>query len=311
MANGGMKDQTKMVRELQKAQKDLKKEIVEVEAGDGAVVIQFTGELKVKSVKLDPELIDFEDIEELEHWVQIAVRDGLEAAQNIAAEKMKPLMGGLGSLGLQLDLLNMSQILPEALLDAIDDLGKLPGVGSRTAERYAYYLLKNDPLVAQKIAHSLTNLHNNVKSCPITFALISKDEEVSPLYSDEHRDKTVIAVVEEPLDIIALEKTKQFSGTYHVLGGAISPIDGVGPEQLHLEELTQRIKTDSVKEIIIATNASVEGESTALYLQRFLRDKGFTNLEISRLARGIPAGVDLEYADQITLTHALEGRRSF
>ena len=100
MANGGMKDQTKMVRELQKAQKDLKKEIVEVEAGDGAVVIQFTGELKVKSVKLDPELIDFEDIEELEHWVQIAVRDGLEAAQNIAAEKMKPLMGGLGSLGL-------------------------------------------------------------------------------------------------------------------------------------------------------------------------------------------------------------------
>ena len=100
MANGGMKDQMKMVRELQKAQKDLKKEIVEVEAGDGAVVIQFTGELKVKSVKLDPELIDFEDIEELEHWAQIAVRDGLEAAQNIAAEKMKPLMGGLGSLGL-------------------------------------------------------------------------------------------------------------------------------------------------------------------------------------------------------------------
>ena len=100
MANGGMKDQMKMVRELQKAQTDLKKEIVEVEAGDGAVVIQFTGELKVKSVKLDPELIDFEDIEELEHWVQIAVRDGLEAAQNIAAEKMKPLMGGLGSLGL-------------------------------------------------------------------------------------------------------------------------------------------------------------------------------------------------------------------
>jgi DNA-binding YbaB/EbfC family protein len=100
MAAGGMKDQMKMVRELQKAQKDLKKEIVEVEAGDGAVVIQFTGELKVKSVKLDPELIDFEDTEELEHWIQIAVRDGLEAAQNIAAEKMKPLMGGLGNLGL-------------------------------------------------------------------------------------------------------------------------------------------------------------------------------------------------------------------
>ena len=205
----------------------------------------------------------------------------------------------------------MSQILPEALLDTVDNLGKLPGVGSRTAERYAYYLLKNDPFVAQKIAKSLVDLHNSVKSCPVTFALISKDEEVSPLYSNENRDKKIIAVVEEPLDIIALEKTRQFSGTYHVLGGAISPIDGIGPEKLHLEELATRIKNDSVKEIIIATNASVEGESTALYLQRFLREKGFSDLEISRLARGIPAGVDLEYADQITLTHALEGRRSF
>lgn len=205
----------------------------------------------------------------------------------------------------------MSQILPEALLDTIDNLGKLPGVGSRTAERYAYYLLKNDPIVCQKIASSLINLHKNVKSCPITFALISDTEEVSPLYADESRDKTIIAVVEEPLDIVALEKTRQFNGTYHVLGGAISPIDGVGPDQLHMNELAARIVSDNAKEIIIATNASVEGESTALYLQRFLRDKGLTNLTISRLARGIPAGVDLEYADQITLTHALEGRQTF
>ncbi|MBS7346211.1 MAG: recombination mediator RecR, partial [Candidatus Sacchiramonaceae bacterium] len=145
----------------------------------------------------------------------------------------------------------------------------------------------------------------------ITFALISADEEVSELYTDETRDKQVIAVVEEPLDIIALEKTKQFHGTYHVLGGAISPIDGVHPEQLHINELLTRIEKDEVREIIIATNASVEGESTALYLQRLLRDRGYENLEISRLARGIPAGIDLEYADQITLTHALEGRRSF
>ena len=119
-----------------------------------------------------------------------------------------------------------------------------------------------------------------------------------------------VAVVEEPLDIVALEKTKQFNGTYHVLGGAISPIDGIGPEQLHLNELAERISKDEVREIIIATNASVEGESTALYLQRFLRENGFNNLIISRLARGIPVGVDLEYADQITLSHALEGRRS-
>lgn len=204
----------------------------------------------------------------------------------------------------------MAQILPEALLDSIENLGKLPGVGSRTAERYAYYLLKNDANISAKIAESLLNLHKNVKSCPVTFALISADEEVSPLYADPARDKKTIAVVEEPLDIIALEKTKQFNGTYHVLGGAISPIDGVGPEQLHFKELLARVQNDEVREIIIATNASVEGESTALYLQRFLRENGCDDLIISRLARGIPAGVDLEYADQITLSHALEGRRS-
>lgn len=204
----------------------------------------------------------------------------------------------------------MAQILPDALLDSIENLGKMPGVGSRTAERYAYYLLKNDTNISAKIAESLLNLHKNVKSCPVTFALISADEEVSPLYADPARDKKTIAVVEEPLDIIALEKTKQFNGTYHVLGGAISPIDGVGPEQLHFKELLARVQNDEVREIIIATNASVEGESTALYLQRFLRENGCDDLIISRLARGIPAGVDLEYADQITLSHALEGRRS-
>ena len=151
----------------------------------------------------------------------------------------------------------MSQILPEALTEVIESLGKLPGVGSRTAERYAYYLLKNNETISEKIAESVLNLHKNVKNCPITFALISKDEEVSPLYTNETRNKKLIAVVEEPLDIIALEKTKSFNGTYHVLGGVISPINGVMPEQLHIRELAERIKNDNVQEIIIATNASI------------------------------------------------------
>lgn len=203
----------------------------------------------------------------------------------------------------------MPQILPEALTETIENLGKLPGVGSRTAERYAYYLLKNNPIISEKIAKSLLDLHKNVKSCPITFALISKDEEISSLYTDENRNKKIVAVVEEPLDIIAIEKTKHFNGTYHVLGGVISPINGVMPDQLHIHELADRIINDNVEEIIIATNASVEGESTALYIQNYLRDKGFDQLIISRLARGLPVGVDLEYADQITLSHALEGRK--
>lgn len=193
-------------------------------------------------------------------------------------------------------------------MQAIDELGRLPGVGARTAERYAHFLLKADSRVSQKLAEAITELHSGVKSCPVTFALIDTSEDVSPLYSDAARDKQLIAVVEEPLDIVALERTGQYNGTYHVLGGAISPIDGVGPEQLHIPELISRIKQDNVEEIIIATNASVEGESTALFLQRQIKDEGI-EVKITRLARGIPVGVDLEYADQITLSHALEGRR--
>lgn len=202
----------------------------------------------------------------------------------------------------------MSSLLPKALLDVIDELGRLPGVGARTAERYAYYLLRAQPNVTNKLADSLLALHTGVKSCPVTFALIDAAQDVSPLYSDSSRDKTTIAVVEEPLDIVALERTGQYHGTYHVLGGAISPIDGIGPEQLHIPELMERIEKDGVQELIIATNASVEGESTSLFLQRHIQDAGL-DVKMSRLARGIPVGVDLEYADQITLSHALEGRR--
>lgn len=203
----------------------------------------------------------------------------------------------------------MAQLLPNALERAINELGRLPGVGPRTAERYAYFLLRTDERTAQSMARALTALHSDVKTCPVTFALINADEDISPLYSDAARDKRMIAVVEEPLDIVALERTGQFKGTYHVLGGTISPIDGIGPEQLHIPELLKRIRNDAAEEIIIATNASVEGESTALFIQRHIQEARL-NVKVSRLARGIPVGVDLEYADQITLSHALEGRRA-
>ena len=201
----------------------------------------------------------------------------------------------------------MANILPTALTQVIDELGKLPGVGVRTAERYAYSLLRTNPQNSTKIAEALSKLHSGVKYCPITFALINADEEISELYTNSDRDKTVVAVVEEPLDIVALEKTGKFAGTYHVLGGAISPIDGVGPEQLHIPELISRIKKDDVQELIIATNASVEGESTSLFIQKYIKDAQLS-IKMSRLARGIPVGVDLEYTDQITLAHALEDR---
>lgn len=202
----------------------------------------------------------------------------------------------------------MAQLLPDALLKAIDELGNLPGVGVRTAERYAYFLLRANVRTADQLASAIEKLHGGVKTCPVTFALINPDDEVSHLYSDPSRDKKLVAVVEEPLDIVALERTGQYKGTYHVLGGAISPIDGIGPEQLHIRELLNRLASDEVEEVIVATNASVEGESTALFIQKQIKDSGL-DTKLSRLARGIPVGVDLEYTDQITLGHALKGRR--
>ena len=183
----------------------------------------------------------------------------------------------------------------------------LPGVGPRTAERYAYYLFRSNPQISESIAEALSQLHSGVKLCPVTFALIDADEEMSPLYTDPKRDKTTILVVEEPLDIYAIEATRGYNGVYHVLGGAISPIDGITPEQLHISELVDRVNSDDVKEIIIATNPSVEGESTALLLEKVLHEAK-PNLKLTRLARGLPLGVDLSYADQITLSAALENR---
>lgn len=194
---------------------------------------------------------------------------------------------------------------PGSLQATIDALSLLPGVGPRSAERYAYYLLKNNPTKARQIASSLANLHDSITFCPVTFALIEKGEDQSPLYTNPKRDKTIVAVVAEPFDIYPLEDTGQYTGTYHVLGGLLSPIDNIGPDNLHIKELINRIKTDNVKEIIVATNASVEGESTALYLQNAL---SHLSIEMSRLARGLPIGIDLAYADQITLGRALEGR---
>ena len=185
----------------------------------------------------------------------------------------------------------------------------MPGVGHKTAERYAYACLKSDKSKSLRLAQCLENLHTGVKRCPVTFALIDGDDEVSPLYSSPMRDKAVVAVVEDPFDVLAIEATGQYTGTYHVLGGVISPIDGIGPEQLHIPELIERLKNDQVREVILATNASVEGESTALYIQKQLDEAQIDGLTISRLARGIPIGVDLEYADKITLGHALSGRK--
>lgn len=198
-------------------------------------------------------------------------------------------------------------VVPRALRKLIDEFGVLPGVGARTAERYAYNIVKSNPAKANRLSKALSDLHESIKQCPVTFALIEANQDVSPLYSDESRDKSIVAVVEDPLDIVAIEKTNQFKGTYHVLGGLLSPMQGVEAGDLHLKELNDRIKSDKVTEVILAISASVEGETTSLYIQKQIGDE----VKITKLARGIPAGLDIDYADQTTLTQAFEQRREF
>lgn len=198
-------------------------------------------------------------------------------------------------------------VLPKALETLIVELGQLPGVGPRSAERYAYHLLKSDQNKLSRLADSISSVKAGVAFCSKTFCLVESGTDISPLYTDPARDKTIVAVVEDPFDVLALEKTSNFHGTYHVLGGALSPLDGVTPDQLHIKELVQRVQDDKVKEVILATNSSVEGDTTALFVQKELAD---LDVKVTRLARGLPAGVDLEYADQITLSRALEGRQA-
>lgn len=195
-------------------------------------------------------------------------------------------------------------MLPPALDSLVTELGKLPGIGPRTAERLAFYLLKANSFQSLELAKSLEELHERIKSCKICFNL--SENEVCSICTNHQREKNTLAVVEEPLDIVAIEKTASYRGLYHVLGGVISPIDGVGPKQLHIEELLVRAKDGAVSEIILALNPSTEGEATAMYLQRQLPQ----GLKVTKLARGLPMGSDLEYADQVTLGRALEGRQA-
>jgi recombination protein RecR len=198
------------------------------------------------------------------------------------------------------------QIVPSSVERLITELSKLPGVGPRTAERLAFHLLKNDPARASALGAAAGNLHAGVHTCQTCFNF-AEDTECQ-ICTSPQRTRATIAVVEEPFDVVAIEKTGMYQGLYHVLGGVISPIDGIGPERLQVGSLLTRVQTGEVDEVILATNPSLEGESTAMYIRSQLENLPVT---LTRLARGLPVGGDLEYADQITLGRALQGRQSF
>jgi recombination protein RecR len=190
--------------------------------------------------------------------------------------------------------------------DLIDELGRLPGVGPKSAQRIAFHIIQSDRVDVSRLAEVLKTVKERVKFCT-TCGNIS-EEELCRICRNPRRDNTSICVVEESKDVIAIEKTREFKGKYHVLGGAISPIDGIGPENLRIRELMQRLAETEIAEVIIATDPNLEGEATATYLTRLIKPLG---VKVSRLASGLPVGGDLEYADEVTLGRAFEGRRSY
>ncbi|MFG1805206.1 recombination mediator RecR [Streptomyces sp. NBC_00433] len=188
--------------------------------------------------------------------------------------------------------------------DLIDELGRLPGVGPKSAQRIAFHILQADPADVRRLAHVLAEVKAKVRFCKVC-GNVAQDE-LCRVCRDPRRDPAVICVVEEPKDVVAIERTREFRGKYHVLGGAISPIDGVGPDDLRIAELLRRLADGTVTELILATDPNLEGEATATYLARTVKPMG---LRVTRLASGLPVGGDLEYADEVTLGRAFEGRR--
>jgi recombination protein RecR len=198
------------------------------------------------------------------------------------------------------------QIVPTSVERLIEELGKLPGVGPRTAERLTFHILKNDPTRAAALGAAVEALHAGVRSCRTCYNFA--EGETCAVCAAPGRTHAIIAVVEEPFDVVAIEKTGLYQGLYHVLGGVISPMDGIGPDRLEIDSLIHRVQEEGIEEIILATNPSLEGESTAMYIRQQLEPH---TVKLTRLARGLPVGGDLEYADQITLGRALQGRQTF
>lgn len=192
-----------------------------------------------------------------------------------------------------------------AVQDLIDELGRLPGIGPKSAQRIAFHILEADAEDMIRLADSIRTVKDKVKLCRICFNV--SEQETCGICRDERRDATAICVVEESKDVMAIERTRTFRGRYHVLGGAINPIGGIGPDQLHIRELLTRLQDDTIQEVILATDPNLEGEATATYLARML---GSTGITVTRLASGLPVGGDLEYADEVTLGRAFEGRRN-
>ena len=288
----------KVQAEMAKAQEELKNTIVSGSAGGGTVTVDVTCDQRVTAVRIGKEAVDPEDVETLEDLVAAAVNDALTKASEASQKRMSSVKGACASPDSRDGRRRTDRVADQRIQQTADD---------RTEDRRAArFLSLNRPRhEAQSLAEAILAVKDNVRFCSICYSLAESDP--CEFCSDERRDAATICVVAEAKDVYAIERTGAFKGRYHVLGGLISPMDGIGPAQLHVKELIERVGREEPSEIILATNPNAEGEATALYLSRLLQPLG---VAVTRLAYGLPIGGDLDYADEMTITKALEGRRA-
>lgn len=299
--NNLMKQAQKMQRQMEENQKALEEKEFTATAGGGAVEVTISGKREVTKVKLDEEVVDPDDIEMLE--------DLIVAATN---EALRKVGGGIRSSNVKTDRRPWRPWRrPSVLMEyysthinkLIEQLSHLPGIGPKSAQRLAFHIMNMPKDQVGQLASSITEAREKVCYCKNCCTLT--DQELCPICSNPKRDSGTIMVVENTRDLAAYEKTGKYDGVYHVLHGAISPMLGIGPDDIRLRELMQRLQKDDIKEVIIATNSSLEGETTAMYISKLIKPTG---IKVTRIASGVPVGGDLEYIDEVTLLRALEGR---
>ena len=270
-----MKEAKKMQSDVEKSQEELAAKEFEASAGGEAVKVKVSGSKQIKEIKIKPEVLDPDDVEMLEDLIATCINNALKQVSYYSPSIEK----------------------------LIESFEKLPSIGNKTAARLAFYILDASEEETNEFIESIQNAKKNLKYCSQCYNIT--DTDPCPICANTGRDHSLICVVEDVRDVVAMEKTHEFKGVYHVLHGSISPMNGVGPDDIKVKELLARLMDGSVKEVILATNPRVEGEATAMYLSKLIKPLG---IKVTRIAHGVPVGGDLEYTDEVTLSRALEGR---
>lgn len=309
-AGFGRPDMNSLMRQAQKMQEDMKAKQAELEAAEyigsasgEMVTVKMNGKHEVLSITIKPEAVDPDDIEMLEDLVAAAVNATVKQVDETAEAEMGKLTGGLNIPGLWSKWRSTMGYNAAPLEKLIEEFSKFPGIGRKGATRMAYQVLSMSDQDAAALAGAIQNAHTKLHRCRVCQNYT--EAELCPICASAKRDRSVICVVETPRDVQAFERTREYHGMYHVLHGLISPMDGIGAEQLTVKELLARLGDGEVKEVIMAMNPTVEGEATAMYLAKLIKPLG---IKTTRLAYGLPVGASLEYTDETTLYRALSGR---